>query len=125
MGDPILSTGFAMKPQFTTARFVFHLISAFGYLVVTFAPGWVFFVGILGSAIGVPGGAGGWLLALVQAMFGVTIIAGAQLGLAQVAIANNTAAILALLQSAQNPPAALSATLETDRKEPWARKPKE
>ena len=114
-----------MAQQFATARFVFHFISALGYLVVTFAPVWVFAVGILGSALGAAGGAGGWLLALLQALFGVTIIAGAQLGLAQVAIANNTAAILALMQARENTPPAPAKSSEPNRKEPWVRKPPE
>jgi hypothetical protein len=115
-----------MEKSYSTARFVFGLISFLGWVVITLAPLWVIIAGAASAALGGAGAFGGMIVAIVQAIFGLCIIAGGQLGLAQLAVANNTAQILGLIQAQIN--AGTPATPQpapTARKEPWVRKPQE
>lgn len=105
---------------YTVARVVFTIISILGWLVLLVAPLWVVFFGAASALIGPASAAGGIGAAVVQIIFGLCMIAGAQLGLAQLAVANNTSAILALLRN-QAKPQQLVNHAGNARKEPWLR----
>lgn len=115
-----------MEKSYSTARFVFGLISFLGWVVITLAPLWVIIAGAASAALGGAGAFGGMIVAILQAIFGLCIIAGGQLGLAQVAVANNTSAILELMRHQQkntSPPGA--PRTPSARTEPRIRMPPE
>ena len=91
------------EKRYGTARLAFWFLSVLGYVLVTIAPLWVIFIGTFGAALGGFGPAAGLAVAAAQGVFGIVMIAGAQLGLAQIEVANNTAAMLAIMREQSAP----------------------
>lgn len=112
-----------MEKKYSTARFVFSLLSISGFVILIIAPLWAIIFGAAGSIFGFGSTLGGVLVALGQALLGLSLIAGAQLGLAQVEVANNTAAILTLLKHQDRPSSSDLAPRAQTRKEPTLEKP--